>query len=159
MSARVPLQPLAQPRDALDQDLLALLAVTARASTADLARALKVARTTIVARLARLEREGIVSGYTVRLRQDLAQQRIVRVAGPDPGQPGARHAQAEAGRGRRAGPVLGQPQQAQQFGRIGDRFAPLAAPVRRRLRRQRACRYHCAVVPARPGPGVLKTRP
>lgn len=81
MSARVPLQPLAQPRDALDQDLLALLAVTARASTADLARALKVARTTIVARLARLEREGIVSGYTVRLRQDLAQQGLSAFVG------------------------------------------------------------------------------
>jgi Mn-dependent DtxR family transcriptional regulator len=40
--------------------------VNARASTADLARQLGVARTTVVARLARLEREGIISGYTVR---------------------------------------------------------------------------------------------
>lgn len=81
MSARAPLQPLPQPRDALDHELLALLAVNARASTADLARALRVARTTIVARLARLEREGIVSGYTVRLRQDLAQQGLSAFVG------------------------------------------------------------------------------
>ena len=39
------------------------------------------ARTTIVARLARLEREGIVSGYTVRLRQDLAQQGLSAFVG------------------------------------------------------------------------------
>jgi len=63
---------LAQPRDQLDHDLLALLALHARESTADLARKLGVARTTVVARLARLEREGIVVGYSVRLRQDLA---------------------------------------------------------------------------------------
>ena len=76
-----PLQPLAQPRDALDHELLALLAVNARASTAELARKLKVARTTIVARLARLERDGIVSGYTLRLRHDLAQQGLSAFVG------------------------------------------------------------------------------
>jgi len=76
-----PLQPLAQPRDALDHELLALLAVNARASTAELARKLKVARTTVVARLARLEREGIVSGYTLRLRHDLAQQGLSAFVG------------------------------------------------------------------------------
>ncbi|MCA0243109.1 MAG: Lrp/AsnC family transcriptional regulator [Proteobacteria bacterium] len=76
-----PLQLLAQPRDALDHELLALLAVNARASTAELARKLKVARTTIVSRLARLEREGIVSGYTLRLRHDLAQQGLSAFVG------------------------------------------------------------------------------
>jgi DNA-binding Lrp family transcriptional regulator len=76
-----PLQPLAQPRDALDHEMLALLAVNARASTAELARKLKVARTTVVARLARLEREGIVSGYTLRLRHDLAQQGLSAFVG------------------------------------------------------------------------------
>ena len=78
MPPRLPVRPLsapplAQPRDALDQGLLALLAVNARESTADLARQLGVARTTVVTRLARLEREGVISGYTVRLRHDLAQ--------------------------------------------------------------------------------------
>ncbi len=76
-----PSPPLAQLRDTLDHDLLALLAVNARESTADLARKLGVARTTIVARLARLERDGIVSGYTVRLRHDLAQQGLSAFVG------------------------------------------------------------------------------
>ena len=38
--------PVPMPRDALDHDLLALLVVNARESTADLARRLGVARTT-----------------------------------------------------------------------------------------------------------------
>lgn len=78
---RTPLQPLPQPRDGLDQELLALLAVNARASTAELSRRLKVARTTVVARLARLEREGVISGYSVRLRHDLAQQGLSAFVG------------------------------------------------------------------------------
>jgi DNA-binding Lrp family transcriptional regulator len=72
---------LAQPRDALDHDLLALLAINARESTADLARKLGVARTTIVARLGRLQRDGVISGYTVRLRHDLAQQGLSAFVG------------------------------------------------------------------------------
>jgi DNA-binding Lrp family transcriptional regulator len=86
MAPRLPARPLAapppaQPRDVLDHDLLALLAVDARASTADLARQLGVARTTVVARLARLERDGVISGYTVRLRHDLAQQGLSAFVG------------------------------------------------------------------------------
>ena len=73
--------PTAQPRDTLDHELLSLLAVHARASTAELARQLGVARTTVVARLARLERDGVVSGYTVRLRHDLAQQGLSAFVG------------------------------------------------------------------------------
>ena len=53
--------------DALDRRLLSLLQANARAPTADLARQLGVARTTVVARLARLEQSGVVVGYTVRL--------------------------------------------------------------------------------------------
>ncbi|WP_093375246.1 Lrp/AsnC family transcriptional regulator [Variovorax sp. OV329] len=53
--------------DELDRHLLALLQANARAPTAELARQLKVARTTVVARIARLEREGIVAGYGLRL--------------------------------------------------------------------------------------------
>lgn len=78
---RKPLQPLAQPKDALDSELLALLAEDARMSSADLARRLKVARSTVVARLARLQREGVISGYTVRLRHDLAQQGLSAFVG------------------------------------------------------------------------------
>lgn len=57
--------------DELDRHLLALLQANARAPAADLARKLKVARTTVVARIARLEREGVVAGYGLRLGQRL----------------------------------------------------------------------------------------
>ena len=57
-------------KDELDRKLLTLLQSNARASTADLARQLGVARTTIVARLARLERDRVIVGYTVRLGAD-----------------------------------------------------------------------------------------
>src|SRR5437773_11535623 len=53
--------------DDQDRRLLALLREDARTPTAVLARALGVARTTIVERLKRLQRDGTVSGYTVRL--------------------------------------------------------------------------------------------
>ncbi|MBL8328024.1 MAG: Lrp/AsnC family transcriptional regulator [Rubrivivax sp.] len=56
--------------DDTDRALLALLQADARMSAADLARRLDVARTTVVARLARLEREGVILGYTVRLAAD-----------------------------------------------------------------------------------------
>ena len=56
--------------DPLDRRLLALLQANARDSTADLARKLGVARTTVLARLVRLEREGVIIGYTVRLGQE-----------------------------------------------------------------------------------------
>lgn len=58
------------PKDALDRDLITLLQANARESTANLARKLGVARTTVVARLARLERDGVIVGYTVRLGLD-----------------------------------------------------------------------------------------
>jgi DNA-binding Lrp family transcriptional regulator len=53
--------------DDLDRRLLALLQADARRSAADLARALGVARTTVLARLARLEKQRVIVGYTVRL--------------------------------------------------------------------------------------------
>ena len=51
--------------DATDHALLALLRENARAPTADLARRLKLSRTTVQSRLARLERERVIAGYTV----------------------------------------------------------------------------------------------
>ena len=57
-------------KDKLDRDLLNLLQANARASTATLARQLGVARTTVVARLARLERDRVIVGYTARLGLD-----------------------------------------------------------------------------------------
>ncbi|MCW5256308.1 Lrp/AsnC family transcriptional regulator [Verminephrobacter aporrectodeae] len=58
---------MAPPLDATDRRLLSLLQANARAGTATLARQLGLARTTVVARMARLERSGVVAGYGVRL--------------------------------------------------------------------------------------------
>lgn len=58
------------PLDDLDRRLLALVQTNARESTAALARRLGVARTTVLARLARLERDGVIVGYTARLAPD-----------------------------------------------------------------------------------------
>lgn len=57
--------------DDTDRNLIALLQVSARESVANLARKLGVARTTVVARLARLEKNGIIAGYTVKLGQEV----------------------------------------------------------------------------------------
>lgn len=62
--------------DTLDQQLIAKLRHNARASIAELAQALKVSRGTITNRLARLERDGVIVGYTVRLRPDAAPNEI-----------------------------------------------------------------------------------
>jgi DNA-binding Lrp family transcriptional regulator len=52
-----------------DRQLVELLRANARTSTAALARRLGVARSTVKARIARLEAEGVIAGYTVRLGQ------------------------------------------------------------------------------------------
>lgn len=67
--------------DPLDRDLLALLQADARRSTAQLARQLGIARTTVVARLARLERDGVVVGYTVRLGQEAERPAVMAHVG------------------------------------------------------------------------------
>lgn len=53
--------------DDTDRHLLALLQANAREGTAQLARRLGLARTTVVARIARLERQGVIAGYGVRM--------------------------------------------------------------------------------------------
>ena len=63
--------------DTLDQQLLALLRVDARASVATLATKLKVARGTVSNRIARLEDQGVITGYTVKLRPDQVRDEIV----------------------------------------------------------------------------------
>jgi len=50
-----------------DRELLALLGENARMPVATLARRLGLSRTTVQARLERLEREGVIAGYSVRL--------------------------------------------------------------------------------------------
>lgn len=56
--------------DELDNRLIALLRANARMPIADLAAALKVSRGTISNRMARLERAGVIVGYTLRLRPE-----------------------------------------------------------------------------------------
>lgn len=58
--------------DPIDRQLISLLQTNARESTANLARKLGLARTTVVARLARLELDGSIVGYTVKLGRDQA---------------------------------------------------------------------------------------
>jgi len=53
--------------DDLDRALIAHLRADARTPLATLARRLKVARTTVQARLERLEAQGVIAGYTIRL--------------------------------------------------------------------------------------------
>jgi len=53
--------------DAIDRKLIARLEVDARASATALARDVGLSRTAVQERMARLEREGIILGYTVRL--------------------------------------------------------------------------------------------
>lgn len=62
---------------ASDQQLLTVLRENARASTAEIARRLKLSRTTVQSRIERLEREGVIGGYTVRVN-DVAERGHIR---------------------------------------------------------------------------------
>lgn len=57
--------------DETDHELLSLLADNARTPVATLARRLGLARTTVQARLDRLEQSGVITGYTLRLSESL----------------------------------------------------------------------------------------
>jgi len=62
--------------DALDRRLLALLRENARASIASLAKELGVARGTVQNRMSRLERDGTIVGYSVRLKPQVEEHNI-----------------------------------------------------------------------------------
>lgn len=62
--------------DDLDQRLLAALGADSSTSTSRLARRFKVARSTVQARIERLERTGVIAGYTVKLGQNATLNRI-----------------------------------------------------------------------------------
>jgi DNA-binding Lrp family transcriptional regulator len=62
-------------RDA-DAKLVALLQANAREPTASLARKLGLARSTVQERIIRLERQGIIRGYTVRLADEQDSRRL-----------------------------------------------------------------------------------
>ena len=56
--------------DDTDELLLALLRENARAATAMLARQLGLSRTTVQSRIERLERRGVIAGYTLKTSND-----------------------------------------------------------------------------------------
>ena len=62
--------------DDLDRQLIALLKANARAPVAKLAKQLNVARGTVQNRIARLERNGTIAGYTLRLKPQVDEHRI-----------------------------------------------------------------------------------
>jgi DNA-binding Lrp family transcriptional regulator len=62
--------------DDTDRELIALLRDDARTTVAALAKQLKVARGTVQNRLARLQREGVIVGFTVRLKPQAERHRI-----------------------------------------------------------------------------------
>jgi DNA-binding Lrp family transcriptional regulator len=63
--------------DDTDRALLALLRENARAPTSELARRLKLSRTTVQSRVARLERQRVIAGYTVTVGAE-AEAALVR---------------------------------------------------------------------------------
>jgi DNA-binding Lrp family transcriptional regulator len=62
--------------DDTDRQLIALLRDNARLSVVAIAKRLRVARATVQNRIARLEADGTIVGYTVRLRPDAEAHRI-----------------------------------------------------------------------------------
>jgi len=59
-----------QKRDQLDQDILFQLQENSRQSTANLSKKLKAARSTIHERISKLERDGVIVGYTAVISQE-----------------------------------------------------------------------------------------
>jgi len=62
--------------DELDRSIVGLLSADARMSVATLSRRLKVARSTIQARLERLETNGVIAGYTLKLGEGAREGRL-----------------------------------------------------------------------------------
>jgi DNA-binding Lrp family transcriptional regulator len=62
--------------DGLDRQLLTLLSQNSRESITALAQQLKVSRATAQDRLNKLEKAGVITGYTVNINPDFSQQMI-----------------------------------------------------------------------------------
>lgn len=62
--------------DELDRSILGLLGADARMSVATLSRRLKIARSTVQARLERLENTGVIAGYTLKLGEVAREGRL-----------------------------------------------------------------------------------
>ncbi|AMS33005.1 MAG: Lrp/AsnC family transcriptional regulator [Betaproteobacteria bacterium] len=70
---------LSSPKSSLTPAEVALLAIlrrNARQSVADVARELGIARATVQERIRRLEANGVIEGYTVRLGPDYSRSRV-----------------------------------------------------------------------------------
>jgi DNA-binding Lrp family transcriptional regulator len=66
-----------RPPDDRDRQLLALLQANARTPVAEIARRLKLSRNAVQQRIARLERDGVIRGYSVITRRP-HEDRLVR---------------------------------------------------------------------------------
>ncbi len=62
--------------DSTDRKLLSMLRIDARIPVATLAKSLKLARGTVQNRLARMEAEGTIVGYTVKLKSPVEEQAV-----------------------------------------------------------------------------------
>jgi DNA-binding Lrp family transcriptional regulator len=60
-----------QNLDEIDLKIITHLQDDARTSTARLAKEIGVARTTVISRIARLERDGVIAGYSLRLSREV----------------------------------------------------------------------------------------
>ena len=63
-------------RDVIDERLIALLRQNARMTLTALSRAVSLSRTAVQARMARLERDGVILGYQAVVREDEADDRL-----------------------------------------------------------------------------------
>jgi len=62
--------------DGKDKELIALLSANSRESTSNLARMLGMSRTTVTNRVERLEKRGIITGYTVQFSEEYERGQI-----------------------------------------------------------------------------------
>jgi DNA-binding Lrp family transcriptional regulator len=62
--------------DGIDRQLISILRNDARTSVASLAKALRVSRGTVQNRMARLEADGTIASYTIRLKPAVEEHRI-----------------------------------------------------------------------------------
>jgi DNA-binding Lrp family transcriptional regulator len=68
--------PMKRNLDVIDVKLLDMLKENAREPTASLARRLNLSRSAVQDRMARLERDGVIAGYTVTLGADVPEDRL-----------------------------------------------------------------------------------
>ena len=64
------------PKDDLDRNIIRELQTNARESTTNIAAKLKVARSTVHERILRLEKEGVIKGYTAVLAKNSDEARV-----------------------------------------------------------------------------------